>query len=470
MLVLNTLDFKNIPPINFVLEGLPSSVLTGTPGRLYFNTTTRFVECFNGVTKIVLGGQTDTAATASTIAVRDGSGGLTASVFNGPLNGNAATATLAANATLFGGLAPAYYLSRANQTGTQLSATISDLPANIQATRLDLFQAPANTVNWNNQSLVNLADPVNPQDAVTKRYVDNTLAVTDSMFLTKAVYDPNNTGVVNYAITAQLFAGIAPAYYLNRGNQTGTQTSATISDFITRVETVTLDALAAPVNPVSMNGFKLTFLGTPGVATDAATKGYVDNSIATQPAPNWNSIVGIPLLRSPFVPLPNLTDTNPLQTEAEGYDQYLFYSASGWRAALTVPFRPWVAAPANSSAPGILGQSAYDDFFFYVCTGPTTWMRIALSSWPGSVPFTTTSAVPAGYTYTDGSFFYIATAVNTWQRFQLNSFSGITTGGSIPAQSYWPGLTGMETTDTVNNDWYVCVAQNTWATADLDSF
>lgn len=64
-----------------------------------------------------------------------------------------------------------------------------------------------------------------------------------------------------------------------RGNHTGTQLASTISDLMTAVVTARLDQMAAPTAAVSMNGQRVTAVGTPTAATDAATKGYVDATV-----------------------------------------------------------------------------------------------------------------------------------------------------------------------------------------------
>jgi hypothetical protein len=468
MLLGYPLNFNNIPSPNFVLENRIAPVTSGVAGRLYLNAATGFVEVWNGTTTLVLGAVTSVLANPNTVALRDANGQLTASQFNGALNGNAATASLAANAMLLSNQAGPYYLSRNNHTGSQLSASISDLPAVIQATRLDQFALPQSLLNLNNFRLINLADPTGSQDAATKRYVDNSLSTNNTLFLSYSIYDPNQSGKVSYAANADTLAGVGPSYYLSRTNHSDTQLSNTISDFVPRVQTVTLDTLAAPVNNISLAGFKITLLGSPGVSSDAATKGYVDSSIGAIPPVQWTSILGIPPFRGTFVALPASSSTSPAATEAMGYDHYYFYGVSGWRRVISVPFRPWVGAPISSFATGSIGQSAYDVNYFYFCVAANSWKRIALSTWAGSSPFPATAVVQPNYTFTDGSYFYIAVAVNTWLRFALSSFSGVASGVPVPTASYYPGLPGFETFDS--GFWYYCTAQNTWARAALSTF
>lgn len=68
-----------------------------------------------------------------------------------------------------------YYLDRANHSGTQTAATISNLATTVQAYRLDQFAAPTGPVAFNNQKITGLLDPTLPQDAATKGYVDGAI-------------------------------------------------------------------------------------------------------------------------------------------------------------------------------------------------------------------------------------------------------------------------------------------------------
>jgi hypothetical protein len=67
----------------------------------------------------------------------------------------------------------------------------------------------------------------------------------------------------------------------SRANHTGSQLANTISDFTTAVRLNQLDQLAAPVGDLSIATHKLINVLDPTVAQDAATKNYVDASIAS---------------------------------------------------------------------------------------------------------------------------------------------------------------------------------------------
>ena len=77
------------------------------------------------------------------------------------------------NALNLSGQNAAYYLDRANQTGTQLSSTISNFNSAVQANRIDQLTAPTANVDFNSQRIVNLANPTDAQDAATMGWVQS---------------------------------------------------------------------------------------------------------------------------------------------------------------------------------------------------------------------------------------------------------------------------------------------------------
>lgn len=63
-------------------------------------------------------------------------------------------------------------LDRANHTSTQLADTISDFDSQVRTSRLDQMSLASTNVDFNNNRIIGLSDPVDPQDAATKYYVD----------------------------------------------------------------------------------------------------------------------------------------------------------------------------------------------------------------------------------------------------------------------------------------------------------
>jgi hypothetical protein len=64
-------------------------------------------------------------------------------------------------------------LARANHTGTQLAATISDFDTQVRTSRLDQMAVPTASVSMNSQKITNLLAPTAGTDAVNKTYADN---------------------------------------------------------------------------------------------------------------------------------------------------------------------------------------------------------------------------------------------------------------------------------------------------------
>lgn len=109
----------------------------------------------------LVNGATDTN-TASTLVKRDASGNFSAGTITATFSGN-----LTGNVT--GQVSDLSNHDTGDLTeGTNLYYT----DVRVQANRLDQMSAPTASVTFNNQKITNLADPVDPQDAATKAYVD----------------------------------------------------------------------------------------------------------------------------------------------------------------------------------------------------------------------------------------------------------------------------------------------------------
>lgn len=85
----------------------------------------------------------------------------------GPLYWNGSAWTLkATDSDLLEGQNSAYHRARANHTGTQTAATISNFDTQVRTSRLDQMTAPTAAVSFNSQKITNLANGTNPADAV----------------------------------------------------------------------------------------------------------------------------------------------------------------------------------------------------------------------------------------------------------------------------------------------------------------
>ena len=81
-----------------------------------------------------------------------------------------------ANATITAAKMVTDPYARANHTGTQLAATVSDFDTQVRTSRLDQMAAPTGSVSVNSQKVTSLATPTVDTDAATKLYVDTKVA------------------------------------------------------------------------------------------------------------------------------------------------------------------------------------------------------------------------------------------------------------------------------------------------------
>lgn len=138
-------------------------------------------------------------------------------------------------------------LARANHTGSQAASTISDFDTQVRTNRLDQMAAPTGSVSLNSQKITNLGTPTSNTDASTKAYVDTSIAnLIDGA--------PSTLDTLN-------------------------EIAAALADTANFSDTVVLKAGSTMTGALAMGTNKITGLGDPTNAQDAATKNYIDTAV-----------------------------------------------------------------------------------------------------------------------------------------------------------------------------------------------
>jgi hypothetical protein len=138
-------------------------------------------------------------------------------------------------------------LARANHTGTQVASTISDFDTQVRTSRLDQMAAPTSSLSVNSQKITNLDSPTSSADAANKLYVD--------------------TQITN-------LIGGAPGTL-----DTLDEIAAALADTANFSDTVVLKTGSTMSGALAMGTNKITGLGNPTNAQDAATKNYIDTVV-----------------------------------------------------------------------------------------------------------------------------------------------------------------------------------------------
>jgi hypothetical protein len=261
----------------------PSSITTATAtvtGTLTANGTfasSNAVLTGGTVNGIVIGGSTPQAITGTTVTASTGFvGGLTGNV-TGNLTGNV-TGNVIGNVT--GDLT-------GNVTASSGTTTLNNLVVN-------------GTADFTNTKLVNITTPIAGTDAANKSYVDDTVAaVIDSApaaldtlnELAAALGDDANfAGTVTTALATKLpLAGgtMTGAIAMGTAKITGLGDPTSAQDAATKTYVDTADALKLSLTGGTMSGAiamgtnKITGVGNPTLAQDAATKAYTDSILGS---------------------------------------------------------------------------------------------------------------------------------------------------------------------------------------------
>jgi hypothetical protein len=202
---------------NAVTQNLSSAPSSPVAGLRYYDTTSHLERFHNGTTWVDIGGPVDVSnitglgALATLSAV--GSAQITdGSIVNVDISASAAIA-LSKLAT--------DPLARANHTGTQLAATVSDFDTQVRTSRLDQMAAPTGPLSVGTQRLTNVATPVSGTDAANMAYVDSVAQGLDIKTAVRAATTGNIT--LSGAQTIDGVSVIAGDRVLVKAQSTGSQ-------------------------------------------------------------------------------------------------------------------------------------------------------------------------------------------------------------------------------------------------------
>ena len=174
------------------------------------------------------------------------------------------------------------------------SGSYVDLSSNQSIGGIKTFTGTISASGATAVSVPTVATTTNDTNAASTAFVRNAItayAVTSVGLALPNIFTISNspvttTGTLTATLANQnaniVFAGpstggaAAPTFRSLVAADIPTLTASKISDFDTQVRTNRLDQMAAPLADVSLNGFKITNLGTPTDSTDAVTKAYAD--------------------------------------------------------------------------------------------------------------------------------------------------------------------------------------------------
>ena len=189
--------------------------------------------------------------------------------------------------------------ARANHTGTQLAATVSDFDTQVRTSRLDQMAAPTASVALNSQKITGLGTPTaNTTDAATTAYVDtsiaNLIAGAPSTLNTLDEIAAALADTANFSDTVVLKSGSTMTGALTLSGAPSSPLHAATKAYADAIGTaVAADAASAAASAAaaaaSYDSFDDRYLGSKSSAPSVDNDG---NALATG-ALYWNSVTSV---------------------------------------------------------------------------------------------------------------------------------------------------------------------------------
>jgi len=219
---------------------------------------------------------------------------LTGTITSADISNGTIVAADIADGTITAAKLTADPFARANHTGTQLAATVSDFDTQVRTSRLDQMAAPTGSVSVNSQKITNLATPTANADASTKLYVDTSIsnlvngAPSTLDTLSEIATALNNTA--NFSDTVVLKSGSTMTGALTLSGAPSSNLHAATKAYVDAIApgaaaSATAAAASAAAAELSYDSFDDRYLGSKASAPSVDNDG---NALLTG-ALYWNS-------------------------------------------------------------------------------------------------------------------------------------------------------------------------------------
>lgn len=168
---LSPIDLTKNELQNAVIANLAGAPLTPVDGQVYYDTTLKCFRCYSNSNGWL------SLTPDVTRALFDANTILKADSDDTPIALTIGEQTIVGRIT--GGTIAALTATQVKTLLAIVHTEISDFDTGVRENRLDQMSAPNASVGFNSQKITSLADPVNPQDAATKAYVDGAASGLD---------------------------------------------------------------------------------------------------------------------------------------------------------------------------------------------------------------------------------------------------------------------------------------------------